>query len=481
MKTLNTSLILLIWFFCQVTAMAQFDPKKICRLENERLIFRLDSQWTDSQKKEVSQLFDLDSLLFVKVFEGLPFVTVDSTSWEIKIIKPGLVEVSKLLAPSPVQYQGGKDIMLIDNSWIRIAIEKEKESAIYGINSLAREGVFQYQKGVATFFLPGFRNAQKVFISGSFNNWSTMQSPMQQTDSGWFFRIDLQPGRYSYKYIIDGKWTPDPFNKLKEDDTYSSYNSIVFCYNYLFSLKGYPEAHTVILCGSFNNWDEKELRMHQTPQGWELPIYLREGTHAYKFKIGRQWITDPANPITRPDGRGNYNSFMAMGDTLIFHLNGFTSAKEVILAGSFNGWNPGELFMLKDTSGWTLPYVLGTGNYEYKFVIDGKWMPDPMNPYSTGSGEYENSFLSYRPNHVFMVDSFPDARQVIVTGSFNNWSTENYRMNREGGKWIFPIWLSPGKHIYKIIADGVWMLDPSNDLWEENEYGTDNSVLWIEP
>jgi hypothetical protein len=53
-------------------------------------------------------------------------------------------------------------------------------------------------------------------------------------------------------------------------------------------------------------------------------------------------------------------------------------------------------------------------------------------------------------------------------------------MIREGGKWIFPIYLAPGKYTYKFIVDGKWILDPVNKLYEPNEYGTDNTVLWID-
>jgi hypothetical protein len=31
------------------------------------------------------------------------------------------------------------------------------------------------------------------------------------------------------------------------------------------------------------------------------------------------------------------------------------------------------------------------------------------------------------------------------------------------------------------VVDQKWIIDPTNELWEENEYGTGNSVLWIEP
>ena len=92
-----------------------------------------------------------------------------------------------------------------------------------------------------------------------------------------------------------------------------------------------------------------------------------------------------------------------------------------------------------------------------------------------------NSFLVIKPNHVFTLDSYSDAESVIVTGNFNGWSPDSYRMIRKEGKWIFPIHLKLGKCLYKFIIDGQWIIDPDNTLWEENEYGTKNSILWIEP
>ncbi len=32
----------------------------------------------------------------------------------------------------------------------------------------------------------------------------------------------------------------------------------------------------------------------------------------------------------------------------------------------------------------------------------------------------------------------------------------------------------------KFIVDKKWILDPVNDLYEARQYGTNNSVLWIE-
>jgi 1,4-alpha-glucan branching enzyme len=221
--------------------------------------------------------------------------------------------------------------------------------------------------------------------------------------------------------------------------------------------------------------------MNPTAEGWSLPMYLRDGTYAYKFLVDGDWMTDPANKERRADARGNMNSFIGIGEPYIFKLDGFTTTKKVVLTGSFNGWNETELVMNKTDKGWQLPYVVAAGNYEYKFIADGKWMIDPANPFTSGSGDTQNSFIALKANHIFELSQSLNAKSVIVTGSFNGWNTQGYRMVKQGGKWILPIYLSPGKYTYKFIVDDNWILDPANKLYEQNEYNTNNSVLWVEP
>lgn len=50
-------------------------------------------------------------------------------------------------------------------------------------------------------------------------------------------------------------------------------------------------------------------------------------------------------------------------------------AKEVCLAGSFNQWMDRELFLKKDKFGnWKTLLPLGSGRYEYRFIVDGNWV-----------------------------------------------------------------------------------------------------------
>jgi hypothetical protein len=56
-------------------------------------------------------------------------------------------------------------------------------------------------------------------------------------------------------------------------------------------------------------------------------------------------------------------------------------AKSVQIAGDFNDWRPEPLRRDGAASQrWSVNKPLPRGEYRYKFVIDGEWMNDPLNP-----------------------------------------------------------------------------------------------------
>jgi 1,4-alpha-glucan branching enzyme len=62
-----------------------------------------------------------------------------------------------------------------------------------------------------------------------------------------------------------------------------------------------------------------------------------------------------------------------------FSLASF-DAKEVILMGDFNRWNPKVHPMKKNKNGvWEKMTFLFPGTYEYRFLVDGHWKNDPNN------------------------------------------------------------------------------------------------------
>ena len=53
-------------------------------------------------------------------------------------------------------------------------------------------------------------------------------------------------------------------------------------------------------------------------------------------------------------------------------------AKSVCVAGSFNDWKPERAPLAQATNGrWVGDLTVKPGRYEYLFVVDGQWIPDP--------------------------------------------------------------------------------------------------------
>jgi len=52
----------------------------------------------------------------------------------------------------------------------------------------------------------------KVFLAGSFNNWDPTAKEMidKKGDGTYAATLQLAPGDYQYKFVIDGTWCADP-------------------------------------------------------------------------------------------------------------------------------------------------------------------------------------------------------------------------------------------------------------------------------
>ncbi len=58
----------------------------------------------------------------------------------------------------------------------------------------------------------------------------------------------------------------------------------------------------------------------------------------------------------------------------------------------------------------------------------------------------------------------PEASQVFVSGTFNDWSADATPLKPGSrGKWSVKVALAPGHHEYKFIVDGVWCCEPGCD------------------
>jgi hypothetical protein len=82
-------------------------------------------------------------------------------------------------------------------------------------------------KGGTAFTLKGYPDASLVVLAGSFNNWSQSQLLFAREGDGWVCRIDLDPGVYQYKFIVDGDWLLDPSNPQTAEDEAGNVNNVL--------------------------------------------------------------------------------------------------------------------------------------------------------------------------------------------------------------------------------------------------------------
>ena len=82
-------------------------------------------------------------------------------------------------------------------------------------------------------------------------------------------------------------------------------------------------------------------------------------------------------------------------------------------------------------------------------------------------------------NTTFRLKGYAEASIVALAGSFNNWNQSEFIFGKEGDEWVCRIDLEPGKHAYKFIVDGNWLLDPANPNTEDDDYGVKNSVIIV--
>ena len=60
-------------------------------------------------------------------------------------------------------------------------------------------------------------DATEVYLAGDFNDWNPEQYSMRKFKTGMCTKkLKLAPGRYEYKFIVDGEWWTDPANNNRQ-------------------------------------------------------------------------------------------------------------------------------------------------------------------------------------------------------------------------------------------------------------------------
>lgn len=72
-------------------------------------------------------------------------------------------------------------------------------------------------------------DAQNIYLVGDFNEWKLDEkNRLSRSENGkWEKRMGLTPGRYKYKFVVDGQWVVDRSNNEREANSFGTFDSIL--------------------------------------------------------------------------------------------------------------------------------------------------------------------------------------------------------------------------------------------------------------
>jgi 1,4-alpha-glucan branching enzyme len=81
------------------------------------------------------------------------------------------------------------------------------------------------QKRRMTFKLEA-SGAKEAILAGDFNSWDLKKHTMKKDKKGrWTKIVTLAPGRYEYKFLVDGEWQNDPNNDQVVHNSFGTLNN----------------------------------------------------------------------------------------------------------------------------------------------------------------------------------------------------------------------------------------------------------------
>jgi hypothetical protein len=76
-------------------------------------------------------------------------------------------------------------------------------------------------------FVADFPRASSVEVTGTFNGWASRGARLKRRRDGfWESVVPLAEGTYEYRYIVDGRWVPDPHNARVVNNEFGGANSL---------------------------------------------------------------------------------------------------------------------------------------------------------------------------------------------------------------------------------------------------------------
>ncbi|UCD16010.1 MAG: GHKL domain-containing protein, partial [Candidatus Omnitrophota bacterium] len=279
-------------------------------------------------------------------------------------------------------------------------------------------------------------------------------------------------------------------------------------------------------------WEPSPMQLETTKKGKDyfyFKMRVKAGTYQYKFVVNGTWKLDPANPSKLTDSSNNENSLVEVrkinGRFLLLkpgrHLltpqitgnrvefiyvpQEGKLPQSVKIVSSLNSYQHQEMQMRNfDGSPYFYTSILAKcGLHKYKFVVDGEWQRDYMNPYVSEDtnldslvciGRLEDGFYRFfKPGRFTAGPQVIDNKVIFIyhhkgtnkpavelAVEFNGWEKQKMsRIELGNNECYYYIETTPlpGLFEYKFVVDNVYVQDDSHVFVKEGIYK--NSLVRI--
>jgi glycosidase len=156
----------------------------------------------------------------------------DSTWVYLTDYFPDPTVIDSLSIPSPFQYR-----LSDDKAFLTLKVDNQSLPSLSTITVWAKgDGycllVRKNRKLPVTFtFDPQGKKVNSVQLAGQINDWNPSATNLKFDGKVYSTTMLLNPGKYHYQVVVDGKWMLDPENPISEDNGMGGYNSVLIVGN----------------------------------------------------------------------------------------------------------------------------------------------------------------------------------------------------------------------------------------------------------
>lgn len=377
---------------------------------------------------------------------------------------------------------------------------------------------------------------KQVNLFGQFNSWDRQSLPMKDKNGNGLFEIEipLDPGRYEYKFFVDGKEVVDPANPLKVPNGMGDFNSVrvieesakdkMFLHvlgsqklkNELklkFYFESVDKSNLVDKKSIIALFDNSEFPSNQIQiKGRELTFILNEkmigGNHTLRVALNRMGKNSNIQTVQMQDGipAGKLDKF-TMNDLIIYSImvdrfcNGDSTNDDPIkhdslftpanyqggdLQGIVNKFEDGYFVKLGVNALWISPIVDNTNNAYREYPAPHRWYTGYHGYWPVSSTKVEEHFGDMKLAKK-LVDIAHKKNTRILWDYVAHHVHQGNWMWRDHRDWFGTFHLPNGKLNLRLWDEyrlTTWFEPylPSFDYvdsYEALEFMTDNALWWL--